>query len=203
MCTRPHWKLPSYHSSAMWSICCRFTFPHAPVFSESDCFSLATIEVTIARGSPQLSFFSMQGIAGAVSFFDSLSGMLLCFQNLLVLHRRQWKLHLPEVSLGCRPSPCTALREQCRCCQLCMLQEAKVMKAANCSESRCACTNFSGVPGLIPCRVYRGLCIWHLHRFGHQSWSVDQFVMVPEITPLRTAVRVAPRSQQWVAPPEQ
>ena len=49
---------------------------------------------------------------------DSLSGMLLCFQNLPVLHRRQWKLHLPEVSLGCRPSPCTALREQCRCCQL-------------------------------------------------------------------------------------
>ena len=45
LCTRPQWKLSHIPFSAMWSICCRFTHPHAPVFSESDCSSLASIEV--------------------------------------------------------------------------------------------------------------------------------------------------------------
>ena len=46
----------------MCSTCCRFTFPHAPLFSELDCSS---------------------------------------------------SLHLPEISRGCYPSLCTALRQQC------------------------------------------------------------------------------------------
>ena len=68
LCTRPECKLPTYPFSAMWSMCWRFTFPHAPLFSEPDCSSLASTEVTTAWGFPGLSILAMHGKARAVSF---------------------------------------------------------------------------------------------------------------------------------------
>ena len=39
------------------------SFPDAPVFSESDCSSLASIEVAVAQGSPGVSSFRIHGTA--------------------------------------------------------------------------------------------------------------------------------------------
>ena len=41
----------SHKHLAMWSICFRFTFPHAPVFSQSECSVLASVSVVQIRGA--------------------------------------------------------------------------------------------------------------------------------------------------------
>ena len=68
LCTEQQWKLPDTFLLAMSSTCFRFTFQHVPVFSESDCSSLASIEFAIAWGSPRLSSLAMHSIARTVYF---------------------------------------------------------------------------------------------------------------------------------------